>query len=928
MPRVDYRLQIEGCPDQWVTSDAYAGTFAEGTDSHRRIPGFQYDGLQIEENLKLRDFDVALSSMTVKIRHEYARESFAKRAIIVSYLDAAVNGSATSWYVRNFAAFTYNHVYHVGTEAIKAGNISSNPIPVERQYLDTQAQAHYYATGAHQIETPIYDKPPTLEGRRCYLFMYLDGEPSDTLNTFNMGGDPTGATRLSADHLIWRGVIASAPALDGDGLTWVLRIEPLTMLLEQEMSGNKDATRGIQGIYHSAEECICIYFKVTHDAVSVERNIKISGFWSTEADLLTALQSNLAGIQADIEAAIPDCITNIWIVGDKPGEYSLMFTTGATCPDTLIAFFLSNAEGQAFFNPIYSGSPQTPSTPPNMFLWPSTIYGAPLGKDTIVGPLAYYGGDPDADKFGAQAPRGWIIPPYPTNGSSPIERILPYVVANEVTDNSAALTSPSKRIYYNGDIGNVLVAGDHVLIETKGYWPIEYELAHDPNTTSGYFDVLDALNYAPPADMSYLGWFGAALCLNAETEITPISISVRGSIGDLVDEIVSRAYLANAGNVPFITGADLADWNTLLGTLTGFAGSRAYSFAKPVTIREVLREELKLIGYFMCLDADGRITIRLLRLPISTTAGLISIGKDEIITPYDNGGMWPNWQTNTEGIISEIVIYDQYDFINDTSIEHYRIKDEASISTHKNRSRGTIEIKAVAGGIINDLEAIDIANRILTVLDKDYEIIKIKVPFKYLYDWNGAGSALRIGTMVSLTCPQIPDTLTGLLGVVNRPCLVIGRKWNLDGKEGAAGEITLWAQSGNRAGYAPALRILDATNITGNTWVLIVEEQFFAPSTAYDTAYFAAGYTVEVVEFDTFTPPVPPVAGTVDSIDSSTSITVTFAGVAPWGATFSGVYDLRFKSYDVNTMAGQKQYVFIADSDCTVFGNEKAFVLA
>jgi hypothetical protein len=937
MPRVDYRLQIEGCPVQWVTSEAYAGSFYTGggiCDTHTRLSGLSYEGQTIDEQLKLRDFDISLSSMTVKIKHKEALEVFTKRAKIISYLTASVNGTDTGFNVLDNTVFSNDVTYHLGTEAVKVTSSGSNPISVARQQLDTQTQAHYQATGVHVIDTPIYDGVPTFEGRRCYLFMYLDGEESDESNTFKFYSDITGATLLTTDRLIWRGVIIEAPILDSDGLTWLIKIEPNTVLLEQELSGNEDAVSKVSGIYHSHSESIFIYITFSGGGEYYRR---VNGFFTDENELISAIQVQLDSLVTEINTAFPDTFLTIWISGGGAGSLTYNWTMGGTVPGTLLMYVLANAEGEMMIQP----AQYTPVA--------NTTVSEPLTQVSRYGPIAY----PVAEgwnKFKATVPRGWFIPPPPTTTGAAKLNNQAWPLSDQVGDITAIATYPNCIVHYDGAIGDCVTTGDEVLIKTPAIGELQAKVAAPPaNNIIVFEDHPD----------------GRGFFLDSTTTLEPVSVSQTGTVADFLNKVCTQSYKANGGNIPFVTHADVADWTTLLPTTLPNYLYRIYKFLKPAVLRDVLREELKLAGYYICLGADGRIIIRELVLPISTTANLITIDADDIITPYDDVGMWPKWTPNAEGIVSDIVISDSYDWEQDSSGEEYHIKDEASIAIHKNRSRGTLKItpKSTTPNIVGsgsplgnmgllfpfmagaiaatakttpgfDLEAL--ANKIFGVLAQDYEIITIKVPFSRLYDsaaalLAGTTDALRVGTEVKLTSAHIPDSQTGTMGVTNKPGLVIGRKFPLDPAEDGCGEITIWIQSSTRTGgYAPACRITNAVLVTGNTWELTVTAQKFAPDGVDDcaTAFFLADMDIEVMEYDTIIPLSQ--TGYIESINySAHTVTVVFDGAAPWGGSFSGVYDLKYDSYDVAaTLDPQKSFTFVADTDGTVFGDDEAFALA
>jgi len=102
--------------------------------------------------------------------------------------------------------------------------------------------------------------------------------------------------------------------------------------------------------------------------------------------------------------------------------------------------------------------------------------------------------------------------------------------------------------------------------------------------------------------------------------------------------------------------------------------------------------------------------------------------------------------------------------------------------------------------------------------------------------------------------------------------IVVGYEWDLEKGSGIL-EI-LVHDANNFAGYAPAGRMTDKSDLTGNLWAITLTANYYSPSGEVDAEYFADGDRVKINQFDGTTQ----VEGIVTDVTGNV-VTVQFDGV-------------------------------------------------
>jgi hypothetical protein len=811
------------------------------------------------------------------------------RPTVVDWLAGTLENGTTAE-VFNEGRFTAGSVYHIGTEAVKVTDVNP-PITIVRRYWDTQKQYHYTLIGEDAQSTPITNAPFSLEGRRCYLFAYFDGEASDGLALFS-SADETGETLLTTDQLIWRGVISSAPQMSPDMVMVTFSIEPITMILEQSLGDKSEKGFGIRGITHTQSDSIYAAARMT--IVHTER--WLTGHWESIEELTGAVQ----GMLDEIMLAMDGDITTWNFSASRQNTRGMrVIALTEKSPDT----GLGNA--MDFFTNRYGGWSTSRST---VFANMNNYYALEAW------PTYGYAGENSFFGKGGEC-YGVLNPPQSYNP------YYSYDVDSTVPDNY---------IYYAGNAGLYLEIGTELVIKTEseeGKY-CTCKVAEAVDTTLRRFRV-DSIAVSTIEGVFNDHSYRMSYRMDETTSIRASSLNAIGSVRTLVDAVKTASHGANAGNVPFVTGADIDDWDSVSieGTSAPYRTARKYSFFSATTLREVLREECKLAGIYMCLAADGRITARPIGEPSSTVA--VAINDDDIILPSEDGGAWPKLDVNSEGIVSVIDVYGGYNAVDDSTTGlPIRVRNLLSLSTHRNQGRSNLEIKPkstrVSGAPLTPEECAKIAERIFAVLASDSETITVKVPLDRVL----SSTPIKVGDTVRYTSALTPNTSTGAMGIVNRYGMVVARKANLDPGKGAEAELAIRFQifgAASRGGYAPAMR-LNFVTWSNPYWLVWMDDDFF--SGASDLAFFAVGDKIRVIEFDSRTPQTQ--TGTIVT-KGPTWFLLLLDGSAPalWtGGPLSKPFDLVFADYNQYTTANQMLYCYVAMSTMVVFANSTPFLLS
>ena len=938
MSVIHYRLMIEGCPVEWVTGLEYE---CETSDGRMRYAGLQYDGLRRIEDLAIKDCFTTQGDITVTIRHEKAAEQFAiypkaltRYTTRIDKVDPPedVPPDPVTFSVVRTSGIVAGDIIHIATEALLVDSVNSGTkeLTAYARYWDTQPQTHYiqsdYDSRSSSTNPTIYDRPPSLEGRRAYLFRYLDGAASDEERLFEPGALKYGRTLITTDSLIWRGVVSDVPKLDDDGLSWKLSISSISDILNASVGSDDEYY--VQGIYRPYTAGVGIQAIGWSWGVGAAQKITrhVDGFWFTMdefiADINTALAEIVAAQDGDRLA-----IESMTLYEREDHGYYLKVKMVASIavgyPGFSIAF-LDSAIGSKM---AYKDSPVWSDADTFSVSAFSANYAAAFGNGqtrylSLDAGREYYGDD---DKTGSlfpsylNAPQNWINPPCPKDRA--VYNYMYFDGPRYITTNTVT-TNGIDRIYTEAELLDKLNIGDSVLCKTdRGdlYLPV---LSLGSPSPYFVFDATDVYTLVDLFDQT-TGERTDKFFLTGSTTLKLSGSSVTGNVVDFVESINDNSYRANTGNYPFFTHADIADLTALRSVIRGdFFNNRRWNVADKTTLKQILMEELKLIGCYLFYTSTGQMDVRQL-----------SVGGPSELDMTDDyicleGGKRIGWNRNPLGIISTIKITDKY-----RGIERSWVLRDANLAIYKNKSRGEFSIapKSEYNAQSQFTPLSDAAtfqgfgSIMFSLLGADYEIISIPVIADIMTD-------CVVGNWITITSAHVINTNTGAYGITNIPALVMGRDWGLDPAKDAVGTVIVMVKSNPngdyaRTGYAPSLRITSASNISGNNWFCLCGGTYYGQLGIDDRAYFAEGYRVAVMKENEATPTI--VTGTVTVIYSSPNdfVIIAFDSAAPWGGGigYGDVYVAELYG-DFSTHPEMKQYVWLANDEHRLFTDtENAF---
>lgn len=876
---VAFRLVIEGCPYIFVTDEAMVTAMDDGREV---VGGLLLDGLSVTESVSIPgcDLNVQLSSAQIV---DTVHNADAATSAFTSYtsaarlatIKAAVSVGDVSASVSSAAPLTVGQRYHVGTEVWEvtsrtfSGTISADTIGIDRGLWDTTEQAFPIsvstAAGLEPAVIPITSFPQQYAGRRVWL--YGHGSSELTLDT---------ASTTTTGTLLWRGILSANPEMS-DPQTWSLTFQPRLALFDGEIGTGAGGASKIRGIYYSAYCPLQIQFQIrataaASSAVTSVVILDLVGFYETQAAFCQALTDLIAG-DSTIAAA-----GGSWLAAP-----TIDAGTGAESWE----LYYTPSSGTPIWVDVRGGSPVDGF----LFDWRDLTPGAPV--TTLSGAHTY---------------RAMWMPSDPTTSTTvATPRVVPRASYQRLwtQPQSLAVQSafPFGRFYL--DTSASIAGLGHARLT--------------PPTPAGSTAAPDAVDVdvAVFAGYGYVNVTSDFPEFNAAGDIGPtfeISVQFGSLSGCNLAEFMSALTTnspsyANNGSTPMITDDDIADWtDEVEAAIAGDGGlsHRIYSFTKPKKLIDIVREECKLLGLYLCLDTNGKIAVR--RLPaVDATTPTLSIDAD-VLTPGDDFGLV---RMSPDAIISSVVLKGGYAPIDEKWTTTYTFRALGAVGATKSKGQ-PLTISPVVrpttpdvsgAGDISVARAAQLVSRVLAIFGQQYQVVKVPVLM--------TAHTARIGDQVLVTVPQLPyagsrgTTVSGG-GLSNTRAWVIGRSWSYG--EDCGGELTLLTIAVNGAGYAPSCRIQTASG-SGVTWTLTADAAYYGPGTVADASFFAAGYRVVLSEFDAATP--TRILGTVTSVvGNSIAVTLDTAwsgiGTAPW-------YDLDFAAANEGITTAQRTYGYMAD---------------
>ena len=873
---VEFRLTVEGWPEEFITDGLAAGAVSPA-NGRTRVHGLMRQGLRwgerqhfVEPIGKIRGFRVSLADDRGNIS-----AALRSRPSYVGYLtEPDLTKSETGIDVTTTAGVSDGDVLHIGTEAVRVnGTPTETTLTVLRGELQSVAVRHGREDGARRVEVEVTNRPVLMKGRRCWLYAH---GPEET------GTNATGT-------LAFKGVIGDEPRMR-DATTWEVLLDPITRILDQDIGVDTESIEPV-GIYYSNRGALHVRLVElggadSDDAISFEAIIKITGFYANQAafvdDLNTYIAAATTSWQNDYLAVqTADGRWTIRVETPSSGERYFRIYGGSVCDGMLTGRAITSSGGEV-------GGVAVDS-----------VYFAQWSTSLSVASTVIPSGEPPAEDD--EGILGEVL------GLRTVPRAS-YVLGGAIGAGAAAelsgtsVTGPDPdydtdaedtHLYLAGT--DRLTAGDIITIHDRSY------TASTITPATGLVE-LDSLVSPTLSRSGY--WTSESMPLfGASADF--------GSLADFADFInnltSSSADFSGRLGVPVITTDDLnvseiADVVAEVSSGKPFLSNRSYQFVETRNLREIIEQELLLLGCFMYLDSDWKLSIRPIRASIADEGTLTDPSSRVISGGFGSIEAIPD-------VVNSVEVKTHYAIDEEGKGEHrgpnYVVREVMSITRLRQRHRMTIAPEVVVDSpIASYSEALAVAAPYIALLGHPYEIITVQVPLSF-YD-------TAVGEGVLISVPQL--SADGSRGITNANCLVVGREWDI---AGGRGTLTLLRFLLNVAGYSPSARVTAHAVVSGRQYDLTCSSAEYGPSSSTDAAFFKAGDAVALIERDDLTP--RRYLGTVDTDGSGTTVRATFANTLP---TLSGsTWVLEYASRRT-VQTGQKDYAFLGDSTYLIAGDE------
>lgn len=855
-----YRFVIAGLPYEFVTDRGMAQTVADG---RQRVVGLLRRGLSVEQRVQLTRGLPSDTGMTVTISDAggSASKAFAWLPGKRTYLTADASAAATSLTVASISGWADGDSVYLGGERMEVdGTPTGTTIPVtSRGSWDTYAQAHYATDGALLSAAPITDRPVQVEGRRCWLYAYGDGDSA--------AGNGT---------LVFAGVCSTDARRGADGATFTIGVDSRARLLAQTFGGAFDAPVYPRGIYYPDSAPLVIHLQIhssaADDASVAERaRVFLTGFYEDQDAFCRAFNTLMATTISGF--------TNqpvIRAMSRGVDGWDLIVTTAST----------------ARYVRVHCVSAQDGEVGPVLATLATDADVHSVSSSTAYRVRATPGGD----RAYGSVPRGVF------GGAR-----RPYLT----DDATAAVGAASPRaIYYGGAFDAATEDPDLVAID----WPAVAGLAetrtvHVPaDASDGATRYLELATTGGPATAMGRPYFRDAL-----PAIHFATVAASGNVADLVSTLTSNAATRrNAGYWPDIITDDVdqSEWTALAGTMSDRAptmSERNYWLGKGVRLDKLLSAELMAVGCYLATDSTGRLVPRRYVQATAGDARTIDVSTSRI----KHWSGLPAWEKQALGDAHTIKIQNGTDPIAEKPISAPAIVTDAE-AWAKNPNAQVLSIdlySAPAAHVdrpfhLGDAQAI--AAPILGMLGHEYAVIDIETDM--------ACHAVQIGDVVTLTHAHIPDWQNGTRGVTALPGVVIARRAEYDTLRM---RLRVYVSGLDVAGYAPSAGITAQTNVSGNIWDLTLSladplgVATWGTGTEGVSDHFAVGDQIVISQWNTTS--AVTVTGDVTTVGAS-SMRVTLDGAWTPG---TDAWTVEFDASTACTTA-QLVYAFIADSDMRI----------
>lgn len=581
--KISARLVVEGLGAEFVSASRMEKTTADG---RVRVRGLQLDDIVIGASADLMRATLEATGFEAKIanldriagsRHGRPTQYLTRTPQTKLFLAADITPTDTTVTLRSVVGLASSGVVHIATEAIKYTSISGNDLQsCTRGYWQTLAQAHFARDGEGLGDALVTEIPRSLEGRRCYLYLYGDGD------------DPQGDGTLR-----WKGIVSTEAAWSGGVVSF--HVDPMTRLLAQPIGGDLSGAIGARGIkYTNTAPFVITVIEYPSGAEEKRGTQKIDGFYETQEEFAAAVSTMLT--QALSAGSISLGSGARLQAQARQDAIEIVYVTASSSPVN-IGVYISDGYQSVIERAISFGGTTSPGH------W--SVGGTEI--DTMMGDRSW--SPPVTTRFSftipSPVPRGtlgkyafWM--PYhtpPDTGLESLEYLLPM----------AGLVAPTEA---------------SVLIPHGDEW------GEDPRPISVY---------SVSGRNAYLRCDRNLVPYNIRTSFEMGRFIASGSVVDLLTQLIlDSPDTCNAGAMPLIDGADILPSTDVDAAVVAepLAHNRGFfAFEGDGTLGDFVVPELLVIGAYQRLGLTGSIEWDRLRPPLSTDAATWTIDDSAIISP-------------------------------------------------------------------------------------------------------------------------------------------------------------------------------------------------------------------------------------------------------------------------------------------------------
>lgn len=856
---IAYRLVIAGHPLEFVSASSLIGA---GTEDRERIGGLEARSIQWGETLDPAAVKLRGQGFTARIVEDGSHrtgDSFVRQPSRINYLSTSVTATDVAIPLTN-TNHANGDIFYLGNECFKITSGGGTAAPTcTRNYRDSIATAHYVdpSLGLSRPEVTFeevsqHNGRPSIEGSLAYLYAYGDGETGDGI-------------------LVWRGIVAAQPKLR-DLTVWEVELDSVVSVLDQTLGADLAEPSMLRGINYDALTApqfqISILASADYDgAVAHTATVggaDLVGFYETQEDFCAALNvlirtasstwgthalNRTSGERPTLLAQPTD--TGAWRFVYSTPSSSHRWCTVATLNETT-----------ARIDPVYAdgGLPMTRSDGVRVFSVSSSDSFYPYSFDLMEG--------------AGTVPRGFI---------------------GYHTSRTIVFTDTA---YIGGTLA--LAAGDTVTLE----WPAfngfdamtrQYNVTSFDSTTRS---AVLGLGVVPRGVRSSI--FRYYTAAGVPTITTSRSYVTSGTVADFLSNLTTYSpEYSPTGRMPLVTTEHL-DSSIIAAEVDALSlgrdwlTSRSYLGTSDVSLAKILEEECKIYGLIPYITTDGRISYQPFRVGAATEVTSYTVDASKNLS----GAQMPGFEPSAYGLLNTIQIKTGWDPKTGKHIGRtFIVRDSAALSRNPLPRQMKIEPRS---SWADDLaipysEVLAMAQTWLGVLGAAYQTITVACRLDAI-------NAV-IGTQVSVTVEQLPNTLDGGRGVTLATGVVIGRNVRpLD----AIVELTVLTTQVRVVGYAPSSLVDTVTLVSGSSYDIALNP---SPPLGYSSIYtWSVGDECQLTQYDTAAP--SSVTASITAIDLGLlTITATLSGAPP-----SGTLTLEYRTAQYVAMQ-QERYAFISLED-------------